>query len=126
MRVDQFADADIEANFRFRSKAQLYKFIECFQFPEWMRSSKSRNVFHREEVVLLGLFRMSYPNKEDSLAYKQIFGFKYHQVSKCFQVFIKTVDLPNGMNFHAWGPVSVRHNDLYTYSRSQDLKSTRK
>lgn len=24
----------------------------------------------------------------------------------------QTVDLPNGMNFHVWGPISVRHNDL--------------
>ena len=22
--------------------------------------------------------------------------------------------MPNGMNLHVWGPVSVRHNDLYT------------
>ena len=31
----------------------------------------------------------------------------------------QTVDLPNGMNFYVWGPVSIRHNDLYTYSRSE-------
>lgn len=24
----------------------------------------------------------------------------------------QTVDLPNGMNMHVWGPISVRHNDL--------------
>lgn len=24
----------------------------------------------------------------------------------------QTVDLPNGMNLHVWGPISVRHNDL--------------
>jgi hypothetical protein len=24
----------------------------------------------------------------------------------------QTVDLPNGMNFHVWGPISIRHNDL--------------
>lgn len=35
----------------------------------------------------------------------------------------QTVDLPNGMNFHAWGPISVRHNDLVSLheSRINDL-----
>ena len=26
----------------------------------------------------------------------------------------QTVDLPNGMNMHVWGPVSIRHNDIWT------------
>jgi hypothetical protein len=30
----------------------------------------------------------------------------------------QTVDLPNGMNFHVWGPFSVRHNDLYSLRHS--------
>jgi hypothetical protein len=30
----------------------------------------------------------------------------------------QTADLPNGMNFHVWGPFSVRHNDLYSFTRS--------
>lgn len=30
----------------------------------------------------------------------------------------QTVDLPNGMNFHVWGPFSVRHNDLYSLDHS--------
>ena len=30
----------------------------------------------------------------------------------------QTVDLPNGMNFHCWGPFSVRHNDLYSFRHS--------
>ena len=35
----------------------------------------------------------------------------------------QTVDLPNGMNFHARGPISVRHNDLVLLheSRINDL-----
>ena len=31
----------------------------------------------------------------------------------------QTIDLPNGMNFHVYGPVSLRHNDLYTLHHSQ-------
>jgi len=27
--------------------------------------------------------------------------------------------MPNGMNLHVWGPVSVRHNDLYTLVNSE-------
>jgi hypothetical protein len=30
----------------------------------------------------------------------------------------QTVDLPNGMNFNVWGPVSVRHNDIFTFYES--------
>ena len=30
----------------------------------------------------------------------------------------QTIDLPNGMNFHVYGPVSVRHNDLWTLRHS--------
>ena len=39
--------------------------------------------------------------------WKKIHGLKW-----------QTVDLPNGMIFHTWGPVSVRHNDLYTLGHS--------
>lgn len=31
----------------------------------------------------------------------------------------QTVDLPNGMIFHAWGPCSLRHNDLWTLNKSE-------
>jgi hypothetical protein len=30
----------------------------------------------------------------------------------------QTIDLPNGMNAHIWGPCSVRHNDLWTLGQS--------
>jgi len=30
----------------------------------------------------------------------------------------QTVDLPNGMTYHAWGAISVRHNDLYSLRHS--------
>ena len=30
----------------------------------------------------------------------------------------QTVDLPNGLIFNAFGPVSCRHNDLYTLEHS--------
>lgn len=33
--------------------------------------------------------------------WKKLHGMKY-----------QTVDLPNGMNMHVWGPISVRHNDI--------------
>jgi hypothetical protein len=39
--------------------------------------------------------------------WKKTHGFKW-----------QTVDLPNGMNFNVWGPVSLRHNDLYTLHHS--------
>jgi hypothetical protein len=32
---------------------------------------------------------------------------------------LQTVDLPNGLNYHAFGPVSLRHPDLWTLSESK-------
>lgn len=40
--------------------------------------------------------------------WKKLHGFKW-----------QTVDLPNGMNFHVWGPKSVRHNDLFMLDESR-------
>lgn len=39
--------------------------------------------------------------------WKKIHGLKF-----------QTVDLPNGMHYNVYGPVSVRHNDLYTLHHS--------
>lgn len=39
--------------------------------------------------------------------WKKLHGLKY-----------QTIDLPNGMNYHVYGPVSVRHNDMYTLFQS--------
>ncbi len=39
--------------------------------------------------------------------WKKLHGMKY-----------QTVNLPNGMNFDVFGPVSVRHNDLFTLYHS--------
>jgi hypothetical protein len=30
----------------------------------------------------------------------------------------QTIDLPNGMNFHCYGPSSLRHNDLWQFRES--------
>ena len=30
----------------------------------------------------------------------------------------QSIDLPNGMNYHVWGAVSVRHNDMFTLRHS--------
>ena len=41
--------------------------------------------------------------------WKKLHGMKY-----------QTIDMPNGMNLHVWGPISVRHNDL-TSLRDSDV-----
>ena len=41
--------------------------------------------------------------------WKKLHGMKY-----------QTLDMPNGMNLHVWGPISVRHNDL-TSLRDSDI-----
>jgi hypothetical protein len=42
------------------------------------------------------------------VGWKKLHGFKW-----------ETMDLPNGMNAFAWGPVSCRHNDLWTLRESR-------
>ena len=214
--IDSFADEDIPINFRFRTKQQLYDILNGFQFPEFVKSEE-RCVFHREELLLVSLYRYRRPSSTTDIAFKEIFGFRQSRVSIAFRTFVnflirnwsyllldnmqywlpklrlfataiqqkllqlgcefpppgtpggfcifssvdntlnaacrpgggprrdginaprndpliqrafyngwkkfhglkwQTVDLPNGMNFHVWGPVSLRHCDLYTLSES--------
>ena len=38
----------------------------------------------------------------------------YNGWKKCHGLKFQTIDLLNGMNAHVFGPLSCRHNDLYT------------
>jgi hypothetical protein len=47
--------------FRFRSADQLISFLDLFRFPTFIRTKTS--VFHREELLLISLMRLAYPNR---------------------------------------------------------------
>jgi len=86
--IDSFTDSEIVSYFRFRSKSQLHALCEGFQFPAAMYDSISRHKFSSEEVLLVGLYRMSHTNRYDDGAYREIFGFDFQRVSKCFKLFL--------------------------------------
>ena len=208
--INSFADEEILPYFRFKTKEQLHRLCTGFRFPKILRTEK-REKFTGEEVLLVGLKRLSYPNRTYEKHWEYDFGLTHHQVSKCFGLFLtfmmvnwayllldhmefwkpymkdcaekirvrlasmgchflpagtpggfrifgfidntmnatcrpaggpardgknaprndpliqrawyngwkkihgmkwQTIDLPNGMNFHVYGPISVRRNDL--------------
>lgn len=217
LTIDDLIEADIHIHFRFRSKDQLRRLRDGFQFPATMFSGKITR-FTGEEILLLGLYRLARPTRLVDLGFEHLFGFNYVEVSVAFKLFLdhlcnnwahllkdnlqywkpklpdfaesirrklsekyncdfppanqaggfrvfgfidntmngtcrpgggpardgtdaprndpliqrawyngwkkmhgmkwQTVDLPNGMNFHVWGPVSLRHNDMYTLHHS--------
>lgn len=47
-------------------------------------------------------------SNETQAVHEPLLSFPTQSIGMKYQ----TVDLPNGMNLHVWGPISVRHNDL--------------
>lgn len=218
LRIADLKEEELHIHFRFRTKQQLYRLLDGFQFPDTMQAGKMRP-FTREEVLLVGLYRLARPTRLVDAGFQFMFGFNEVEVSLAFQLFLnhlvdnwayllkdnmaywkpklpefatairnklyekyncyfppveepaggfrvfgfidntmnascrpgggpardgtdsprndrmlqqawyngwkklhgmkwQTVDLPNGMNFHVWGPFSVRHNDLYSLDHS--------
>ena len=215
--IDSFRDEEILPFFRFKTKEQLHRLRIGFRFPKFLRTNK-REKFSGEEVLLVGLKRLSFPNRTYEKHWQTDFGMTHPQVSKCFTLFLtfmmvnwayllldhmefwkpylkdcadkirlrlasmgcpflppgaeggfnifgfidntmnatcrpgggpardgrdaprndpliqrawyngwkkihglkwQTIDLPNGMNFHVYGPISVRRNDLTSARWSQ-------
>jgi hypothetical protein len=85
--IDSFEDSEIPIYFRFRSKEQLHKLIKCFQFPEFFTPDDG-HVFHREEVLLFGIYRLSHLSSLYDPAYVELFGHDGIRVSKIFKLFI--------------------------------------
>ena len=218
VRIEHLEDADVPGLFRFDNKEQLQHLKKAFCFPERMET-RSGHVFHGEEVLLAGLYRLHTPNVLGDAGWRAIFGFDQPTASRACAVFFvfmcknwsyllldhmdfwlpylpsmaehirakleqrgcyfppgsfrifsfiddtmnatcrpgggpagpgvdaernpkeiqrafyngwkklhgmkwQTLDMPNGMNFHVWGPVSIRHNDLWTLEVSSSLPLT--
>lgn len=208
--IDSFSEDNILPYFRFKTKQQLHRLRVGFRIPDILRTDK-REKFTGDEVLLVGLRRLAFPNRTFETFWETDFGLTHHQVSKCFGLFLifmmrnwayllldhmefwkpymqdcadkirmrlatmgcyflppgtdggfnifgfidntmnatcrpgggpardgknaprndpliqqawyngwkkihglkwQTIDLPNGMNFHVYGPISVRRNDL--------------
>ena len=86
--IESFTDSEIVSYFRFRDRQQLRTLCSGFQFPDIMRCCHSRHKFSGEEVLLVGLYRMSHCSRYDDGGFREIFGFDYQKVGKCFNIFL--------------------------------------
>ena len=216
--IDSFDDEEIPIYFRFRSKDQLHELKRGFQIPDRIKIPETGNIFHGDEFLLVGLYRLHLPSTLSDSSFKLLFGLGHTAVSMIFNAFVdflvdswsyllfdnmqfwipylpdcaqairnkcldkgclfpnareeeglrvagfidntmnatcrpgggpardgrdaprndpliqrawyngwkklhgmkyQTIDLPNGMNMHVWGPTSVRHNDLTSLHESK-------
>jgi hypothetical protein len=106
--INSFEDHEIAQYFRFQSKEQLHALLDGFQFPEIIKL-KTRNVFHREEFLLVSLYRLHRPSVLNDGSFREIFGFDYHKVSKCFNAFV------DFMVIH-WGYILLNNTAYWTDS----------
>jgi hypothetical protein len=73
--------------FRFKTKQQLHRLRLGFRIPDILRTDK-REKFTGDEVLLVGLRRLAFPNRTFETFWETDFGLTYHQVSKCFDLFL--------------------------------------
>ena len=93
--IDSFLDHEIPQYFRFETKDQLRELLIGLQIPNKIKL-KCRNTFRGEELLLVSLYRLHRPSTLNDGSFREIFGFEYHKVSKCFNAFV------NFMVIH-WG-----------------------
>ena len=62
--IDSFREDEIHLYFRFRSRDQLRRLVDGFQFPQFMVTDSGHR-FTAEEVLLVGLHRLSRPLTRD-------------------------------------------------------------
>ena len=76
---------DLPTHYRFETKEKLYQLLECFQFPQKMRSQHG-HTFTGEEVLLVGLHHLCYPGRLNDSYRQTVFGMDYQTVSKAFHL----------------------------------------
>jgi hypothetical protein len=87
VKIQDLRDEDIPTDFRFRSKQQLYRLLHGFQFPEIMRIPKIK-AFTGEEILLRGLYKLSWPHRLSDRSIRNFFGFSVQESSAAFNLFL--------------------------------------
>jgi nuclease HARBI1 len=105
IQINDLQDNFIYTHFRFHNKEQLRRLLECFQFPDFLRSSNGLK-FSKDEVLLCGLYRLHFPNRYYDIGWMTIFGFDYQTASRCFQCFFTWM-------IHNWSYLLVDHWDYW-------------
>ena len=86
--IDSFDDEDILTNFRFQNKDQLRRVLICFQMPEFLRN-RVGNKFRSEELFLVVLYYLHYPQLSTNLSFRTIFGWPAWKVKMGAKLFFK-------------------------------------
>ena len=72
--IETFTDIDIVSYFRFRDRQLLLTLCSGFQFPDIMRCCHSKHKFAGEEVLLVGLYRITHCFRYDDGGFREIFA----------------------------------------------------
>lgn len=86
--IDTYKDEEIPMYFRFRSKEQLHRLMLVYQIPGVIRMPQTGNIFHGEEFLLIGLYRLHRPTILSDGCFKTLFGFGHTAVSMIFNAFL--------------------------------------
>lgn len=87
LTIDQLDDDIISEYFRFKSKSDIHRLFNGFQFQ--MQYSYGSHKYSGHEVLLVGLYRLHSPNTTGDYVYRNMFGLYYQRVSECFLLFLK-------------------------------------
>lgn len=104
--IQSFVDLgyNFSERFRFTSPEQLRRFLTLFQFPEYIRAKSS--IFHREELLLISLIRLAYPNRWCDV----LVHFPGRKRSECQRAFYWFLDF---MIFN-WGYLITNNREYWT------------
>ena len=83
--IDSFSDVDIPNLFRFRSKIQLHRLLQCLKIPPKI-ILPSRHTCTGEELLLVGLIRLSSASRLQD--FEAVFGKSYSWMSQLFCYFV--------------------------------------
>lgn len=86
--IDSFEDEEIPIYFRFRSKEQLHELKRGFQIPDRIKMPETGNIFHGDEFLLVGLYRLHLPSTLSDSSFKLLFGLGHTAVSMIFNAFV--------------------------------------
>jgi len=85
-RISSFDDMLYQPNFRFKSQLQVHQLIICFRMPTWL-FSKWGHRFHIEELLLVVLFYLHYPEITTDMTFECIFGWPSYKVNLGIKIF---------------------------------------
>lgn len=86
--IDSLKEDTISHYFRFKSKEDLKRLFLGFQFSE-LYTTRNGHKYFGEEVFLIGLYRLHFPNTTGDVMYLEMFGMYHQRVSECFGIFLR-------------------------------------